>query len=105
MLVAVPLKFNAGVNVTVPPAFTVQTPCAVVSLCSIPTVLGSKSIALASNVLSTSTSFANTFTVVTALSSVAVALLPLAIGASFTGLTVTFIIPILDIAPSLSLIT
>ena len=100
--VAAPLKFNTGVKVTTPALSTVYVPSpATVKVLWMPAVAGSKSTVAASMVPSASVSFVVTL-IVTGVSSVVVAGLLLATGASFTGLTIIEIVPVLDTNPLLS---
>ena len=91
------MKSAAGVNVTFPEASTLHVPSAVVAVVWFPGVAGSKSTVLASMVPSTSVSLPVTLNVI-GVSSGVVALSSFAIGASFTGVTVTKIVSFTQIA-------
>ncbi len=102
MAVAIPLKLAAGVKVTTPEAFTVYVPCLeTVKVVWIPKVAGSKSTVATSIVPSTSVS-SLTILNETGVSSVVVAVLLTATGASFTAVTVTVIVAVFETAPLLS---
>ena len=96
----VPLKFDTGVKVTTPDAFTVNVPWpATVKVVWIPAVDGSRSTEVGTNVPSTSESF-DRMDILTGVSSGVVAASFTATGGSLTGVTVTVMFAVAHCAGS-----